>query len=145
MEDKSDVKQPIGGAVDDRDWILQSLAVWANYGLSVGVTLTTPAGLMCGLVCSGKEYVEHIERNIINTFSDDSKPEMMAIFNDWKKPYEVSDDGEDNQDEIVYIHLREAKLLVGEKLVPSEGTFWRGRISSISGFALGTMNLTATN
>lgn len=140
MEDISDEKQPIRGAVDDRDWILQTMAVWANHGYSVGVTLTTPSGLMCGMVCSGKEYVEHIERNLINNFSGDAKQEMTEVFSDWKKPYEVSDD-EKNEGEIVFIHLREAKLLVGDKFVPAEGTYWRGRISSISGFALGTMNI----
>ena len=41
----------------DCDWVLQSLAQFANIGAETPITLTTGAGLVSGIVIGGGEYM----------------------------------------------------------------------------------------
>lgn len=141
MEEQPEEHDALRGAVDDRDWILQAIAEWAKHGFNVALTLTTPAGLLSGMACSGKEYIEHLENIVLGNFTGDAKNEMSEVFKHWKSAYEPVDDESDDGNEVLYIHLRDAKLLVDNRFVPASGTLWRGRISDITGFSLGILEV----
>lgn len=138
MDDIADEKRPPLGALDDRDWMLQTLVEWANNGVKLPITVTVGAGFITGTLVSGKEYIEYIEKVYFPTSHGETSDTLSQVFNYWKQPYEPGYEEENNLGRF-YIHLKDAKLFNNGAFVPNDGTYWRGRISSIDGFSLGEL------
>ena len=118
------------------DYFLVSHVIAANNGLSFSITLNVGGILISGLLIGGKEYFQEFGR----VFQD-------AHPNDPDRTYEKSIqalgdiyDGSDAKEPPLYIHLKDAKFYSGGigSGTPKDGALWRGRISSVDGFILGS-------
>jgi len=133
----------------DCDWVLQSLARFANIGAKTPITLTTGAGLVSGIVIGGGEYMDLLQKQVAQAWPGVDSETLDRVFSGWKETYSANKDQEPDENEAkeealtLYIHLMDARVLNGGTFVPtSAGVLWRGKIDSIIGFTLGTLSLT---
>jgi hypothetical protein len=128
--------------VIDRDWTLQTLVAFADQGIEIPVTLTTGAGLVSGIITSGAKFMDGFQKSLTAGDNQNVNELIKSVAEIWKARYmpgnESGSDQED-RDPPHYIHLRDAKLLVGNSFVPAQGTLWRGKIEGIIGFSVGTL------
>lgn len=129
---------------NDCDWFLQTLVEYSNHGLSVGLTLTTGAGLISGTLIGGAEYLDMQKTDMAGVFGNDlDRQTFNDIADEWKERYirPLPDKGEALAP--VFIHLKNAQLLDGNHLVPTtRGVLWRGKLDSVIGFNIGSISVT---
>ncbi len=132
-----------------RDWFLQTLVNMANSSHSIGfcgIPLLTHGFLVSGQLISGKDYFHGFAEVFSGGLSDadiETKENVKDSFIKMgNNVYEKLKD-EDNPTPPAYIHLSEAKFFHpnGNPIPSNEGVFWRGRISEISGFSLGSLSI----
>ena len=126
----------------DRDWALQTLVAFADEGVEVPVTLTTGAGLVSGIITSGAKFMDDFQKLLTSGDNQSVNELITSVAEIWRARYKPSQEGVGDQEERDpphYIHLRDARLLVGNSFVPAEGTFWRGKIEGIIGFSVGAL------
>lgn len=127
--------------VDDKDWFLQSLVSIVNSGgFSFGVTLNVGGFLVSGQLIGGKEYFEGFGGDFSGSFQDAETAESVkASFAQYGDIY--SSDKEPPPPPS-YIHIKEAKFFNtnGNPIPGNRGVWWRGRISQIDGFSLGSLS-----
>lgn len=126
----------------DCDWILQCIVANANVGISTAVTLTTAAGLVTGMVVGGIEYLDGIKGQLCHGLNDDLAKEFSDGIERWKKNYLPRNEDDESEDPApIFIHIRDAKMLHGNQLIPVSHGYWRGKLDSIIGFSLGLMTI----
>jgi len=140
-EHADDTTMPAAATVNssEPDWVLQALIRLANNaGIEFGITLHLSGMVVAGTVVSGKAFFESIRDDIPQ--SDAAAVAFATAFDDWSGMYPTSNDAADP----VYIHLRDARVWspAGEAQLP--GTYWRGRVSEISGWTYGAL-ISSTN
>jgi len=125
--------------LDQLDWFLQTLVgmVNRNLGVEVGVTLQVSGLLVSGLLTSGASYFEGIANDIAAGFqetqdSDAIKQAFVGYADLYKRPSPTT----------AYLHLKEARFFdpAGTPIPTHRGVWWRGRLSEVSGFVLGTLS-----
>ena len=140
------------------DWFLQQLVAWANdRAMEYGVTLHVGGLAITGTLINGRTYFEEIAKLLAGAVTIENEEEgggrsnlqeaiagMGRIYPE-REYIDRLEAGEDislpNQPS--FIHLRDAHWLVGTQVVPTEpGIYWRGRISAVDGFVLGTISVT---
>lgn len=128
---------------NDCDWFLQSLVEYANHGLELGLTLTTGAGLVSGTLIGGVEYMDLQKIVMAEALGELDRDEFDGIADQWKERYvRPLAEGEEALAP-VFIHLKDAYLVVGDRLVPtSKGMLWRGKLDSVIGFSIGVLTVT---
>jgi hypothetical protein len=120
------------------DWHLQTLVDMANrHGVEMGVTLTIGGSTVTGTLVGGKKYFEKFGEMVASGWpgTDEDRERMRATFAEPAKLYE---DG--NMERPSFIHLRDAQIVHPNEFIPSQGMLWRGRLSDVSGFSLGTFS-----
>lgn len=135
------------GAEGERDWFLQSVISLANSGAEIGMTLTVGGAVVSGMLVGGKTYFKELAEMIRGADDQDEEvdPMLDAIATSWEKLSEIYDKPEGATEEwspgpFGYIHLRNARVYApGGGVLPSSpsGVLWRGRLTQISGFAIG--------
>jgi len=128
------------------DWFLQSLVEMVNHSeLEIGITLQISGFLVSGGLVGGAKYFEGFASDFVSGLDSNSKEiesikQMLAKHGDVYKTTE-------NEDESVpplpmYIHIKQAKFFNtnGNPIPANRGVWWRGRISEVSGFVLGTLS-----
>lgn len=122
------------------DWFLQSLVNMANDGVEVGVTLQVSGLLVSGVLTGGKAYFEGFAEDYSSGLSDPEAAKTVrdsfAMFGEIYKK-----DGEDTTPPPQYIHLKNARFFntSGNPIPGNKGVWWRGRISEVAGFMLGSL------
>lgn len=130
------------------DWVIEELVNWSNLGsLTIGISILVSGTIISGKLIGVKEYYYLYGKQWIDSV-DFTDPESAKNFeNRWKT---LGDEAERNLKETMekggmiepphFIHLKEAKVISGSLLVPSNhGMLWRGKISTINGFSLGSL------
>jgi hypothetical protein len=139
-----DSEKPSLPAYPETDWFLQKLVSFANeWGLEISITLQVSGMLVSGVLVGGTKYFDEFAE----LFSDGLKnyPDLGQAFHElissYKKLYEVKPEENPDLPPPHYIHLRNAKFYhPGQQPIPiSDGVVWRGRISEVGGFNLGSL------
>jgi len=151
MTDNSKHKENENGKEEiiiERDWFLQTLVNVANGVGSefVGITLLTHGFLVSGQLVSAPIYFNGFAEELANSFkksdSDDAKTIKESIIGLANKVYNNSDTN-DSIPVVAYIHIKGAKFFHpnGSPIPSNQGVWWRGRLSEISGFSLGSLEI----
>lgn len=128
---------------NDIDWSLQDLVgyVNSNSGISIGVTLTVGGTLISGHLISGNSYFEQVADLLAGSPANDVTQEMVNYHSKLStEKYDPSKFASDeDRDSIVFIHLKDAKHIFGTNVLPSNGALWRGKLSDVSGYTIGSL------
>ena len=123
------------------DWFLEELVILANdSGFGFGVTLQVGGLLVSGTLASGAAYFEGVAAETAPALEGDLAETFQKWFGNFRdlanrKP----PDGVPRT--VRFIHLRDAKFYntTGSPIPGNRGVWWRGRISEVGGFVLGTL------
>ncbi|GJF01696.1 hypothetical protein [Pseudonocardia sp. D17] len=132
----------------DIDPILATLVGIANSGeddaQDVHITLTVGGTQISGILTRNADWFEAQPQ--VKPFA-----EQIRSWNDLHSKVEKAIAGVEDVDPAYlravadqykthYIHLRDAKVLVGNQLVPTaDGAYWRGKLAEVSGWWLGSL------
>lgn len=140
--------QPVDTGLDPwvgPDQALQILTDLANNaGLRLPVRLFVSAGVLSGELVGGREFFEGLRGSIDTGSDEDVHRAMDNLFNFLAQPYDdraVEEESVTNR-LTVYIHLRGAWLYAAGQ-PPIEVGSWRGRLTSVDGWALGSYSTQA--
>lgn len=100
--------------------------------LSFGVTLVVSGGVIAGTLISAKTFVETFSNSFSSAWPGGPNEDVRAGFAVWGEP-----EAEGIHEE--FIHLKDARFVFGQDIVPTsgDGMLWRGSLDSVSGFSLG--------
>jgi hypothetical protein len=130
--------QPIG----NQDWFLARLVFFANQGSRFPITLSLRGVLISGMLVGGAEYFKKFGSDFraLGT-TDEDKATLESWAANYAEIYEASPDGNSIASEPTYIHIMEGRYFApGQRPIPSNaGLLWRGRLSEVDGFSLGTL------
>ena len=128
--------------VDPYDCFLQLLVNMANnYGFEFGITLQVSGFLVSGVLIGHKAYFEAFAEDFSSAFpvEDAEKSHVRSTF----AKIGETDKNEDNNEPPLwqYIHLKDTRFFntSGNPIPKDKGVLWRGRISEIGGFTLGSL------
>jgi hypothetical protein len=126
------------------DWYLQSLVDLVNGNeFEFPITLFVGGLMISGQLTSGHKYFEGLGEQLTQFFggpSEDTK-KTVDYLTSAKDVYLKKDDAQEKPI-TQYIHLREARVFVpGQQPIPAEGSWWRGRLSSVGGFHFGSLTV----
>jgi hypothetical protein len=126
------------------DWFLQDLVEMVN-GTDTEISLTLCVGgfLISGLLASGHKYFDRFGELMPGYVFDKSIAETIASALSHHRNIYLKDKAENGDKPIpAFIHLKNAKFhnVFGAPLPENQDIWWRGRLSEVSGFVLGTLN-----
>ena len=133
--------------VAQQDWFLQSLVNMVNKSpIDFGITLNVAGFLVSGSLISGAEYFKGFGSDFSSSFPADSEivESTRKIYTDFGKMVYKTGEKEADKDDLAlpsFIHLKNARFFStsGNPVPTNRGVWWRGRISEVSGFTLGTL------
>jgi hypothetical protein len=128
--------------VPQTDWFLQHLVEYSNnLGISVAITVQVGGMLVTGQIMSHTEYFNETadEFKTSLNYNSDLAESFFGLIKSYNELVHVPNEGEAPLPPN-YIHIRDAKIFTA-------GNFnnavvvrqWRGRISEIGGFFIGTV------
>jgi hypothetical protein len=126
------------------DEILQTLVDLTNTSkFTLGISLNIGAFLVSGNLISGRAYFDGVASEMANVYKDHpgASDAMRKFFSEFGDVY--NNVGEDENRKLpVYLHLSDARFFhnAGQPFPGNRGVFWRGRISCVSGFFIGTLS-----
>ena len=128
----------------DTDWFLQLLVETVkNCKLKIGITLNIGGLLLSGNLVSGKDYFEGLAKDLSSCFPNKEASARIkhALEEYAEKIYSESNQGSSQIPPPAYIHLENANFFSfnGQSLSSNGSVWWRGRMSEIQGFILGTL------
>jgi hypothetical protein len=134
-----------GEPEENLDGFLQYFVRLVNRsGLEIGITLNVSGLTISGQLISSKSYFEGLIQEMSSANTDNQvKLAFQEAFRKIGGIYSQMDDEDDeNQTFPTYIHLRNAKMLLagGQIIRTHRGVLWRGRLSEVDGFCLGSMD-----
>jgi hypothetical protein len=133
-----------GAGIDEHlQTIVKLLNAVSGFGVSIGITLYTASGIVTGNLIGSQTYFKKFGDSFVQAFESKFPDQDWS---DMKKLYELKASGTEDSSGDEYsappqfIHLDGASLLRenGDLLTPS-GSLWRGKISSVVGFTMGSM------
>jgi hypothetical protein len=135
-------EEPVNPAMAKRpgvDWYLQNLVIMANTkGVEMGITVILGGTVVTGLLISGKTYFEAFGALFANAWNsdEDGKKAIQDAMSEPAKMY-----GPDKGDPAgpSFIHLKDAFVRTPSGSLVNQGALWRGRLSEVSGFMLGSI------
>lgn len=143
-------------ALQASDWFLEALVDFVNHGegtTGFGVILNVGGLVISGNLVSVRRYFEGFGKDFGAGLSaagrdDDTVKHFEQVFSQLGKSYATTLDVEKDEElpPPRYIHLENAKFYFpGQQPVPqNRGVWWRGRISHVDGFILGSLSANAT-
>ncbi|WP_416739074.1 gas vesicle accessory protein GvpU [Pseudomonas sp. NFX71] len=120
------------------DWLIQWFAKFVNT-TSIGVPLTFTVGgnLISGHLISEADYFEQLATDFSGALHEDNRASAKEMIKSLQ-PQPATD--KDDEIACQFVHLSNAKVFTdASKPIVSGGTLWRGKISSIEGFHLGSL------
>ena len=130
------------------DWFLQELIELAEVGVELPVTLTVGGSHINGRLVSGVRFFEEISANMSDSTAVaglESLPDTLSKrFKSHTERYLRP--GEDRPPlgalKPNFVHLRDARWQSPDgKTFPSNGSYWRGKISAVDGFMIGEIRV----
>jgi hypothetical protein len=119
--------------------------------LEIGITLQVSGFLVSGILIAGSKYFEGFASDFSSGFKDEQdRQALKTAISKYGEIYKPTDDplagyaGRDSKPTKTlpsYIHLKNAKFFntVGNQIPDNRGVWWRGRLSEVSGFILGSL------
>lgn len=130
--------------IDDKDWFLQMLVGMANDGLGISITLNVGGLLVSGNLVSGKDYLIEFGEVLSKSLDPENGENAKGIRESYQNMAEdVYGQDESKSAPPVYLHMKNAKYfsISGDSLPSNdEVSLWRGRISEVGGFSLGSFS-----
>lgn len=140
-------------SVNNCDWYLQSIVATATVaGTESPITLLVNGSIITGKLIGVSEYFDIYANEL--PYVANTQEELKYI-SQMKEAY--SEVGKETAKEIKenyntnkaiairninYIHLKEARFVIENSLVPRRNPFlWRGKISDVNGFTFGILNM----
>lgn len=121
----------------DVDLVLQVLAKTAQDNpFEIGLTLTVRGAVLTGTLVGRDTWFRELAawlESRVEGYGDLASSIGEALT-------QLAPGGTSSAEHYAYLHLKDARVLSGHLLPTLDGLFWRGRISEISGFAIGTLN-----
>lgn len=135
------------------DWFLQQLVDLVNKtNLEMTVTLDIGGLMVSGMLISGRTYFDEFAKEFSGAYKGDQ--EVAKVLHDMVAqhvdmyPLVSEKDGEDESRKLEppeYIHMRNARFFhpggVPYPGVHEGGSLWRGRMSQVDGFHLGSISV----
>ena len=140
-DESTEPQEPTQQTFNQPDWFLQALVNMANSGnFTMGITLQVSGFLVSGELISGPTYFEGFATDFVSPMRDRTEAEKIRKT--------LSDCGELYKTDTLnvplpaYIHLKQARFFntAGNPIPGNRGVWWRGRISEVGGFVLGTLS-----
>jgi hypothetical protein len=126
----------------DPDWYLQMLIESVNgTDLKFPITLYVNGIVLTGNLVSGHLYFAGLAEQLTTFFGEDWEHTPATVKNlTFPGGRYLKDKESDDSPPAYFVHLEEAKVMSpGQQPMPTHtGTWWRGRVSEVSGFNLGT-------
>jgi hypothetical protein len=128
------------------DWYLQMLINMVNGGLSIDITLQVSGFLVSGRLVGGSEYFDGMAEDFARAIPDNGTAlkESFAALRDRYYPTEGSSDDRAKIGPFgpSFIHLKNARFFntAGNPIPANGGVWWRGRVSQVGGFTLGSLS-----
>lgn len=130
----------------NKDWFLENLVSTVNNSdIEIGITLQMNGFLVSGHIVNGRKYfdgfsAEFISETAVAFGNKEALGTLQQAFNKYASLYDTEDNGDDHG--ASFIHLEGARFFNtnGAPIPNNRGMWWRGRISEVSGFILGTLN-----
>ena len=131
----------------EADWFLQNQIEFAERGLEQYVVLDIGGSHISGRLVGGYSYFEHMAS--LNRPSGDNagSPGMVSIYEDFRDNFVAPGLDEDHYEplgarKIYFVHLADARWLTAEgPSLPGNGTYWRGKLSAVDGFWMGSLRV----
>lgn len=123
------------------DWFLQTLVDTVNRSeLSFGITLNVGGFLISGTLISGKSYFEGFGGDFASGCNNVKT--AQSIKETFAKCGNIYKEDQENLPPPAYIHLKDARFFntSGRPIPGNRGVWWRGRISEVQGFVLGSLS-----
>jgi hypothetical protein len=121
------------------DWFLQTLVTLSNSCKGeIGMTLQIGGFLVSGIMVSGTQYFDAFAKEFASGFADkDLAEQVRTHFSGFGEIYKAKADVPDP----AFIHLVNARFFntSGQPIPANRGVLWRGRLSEVSGFIVGTL------
>jgi hypothetical protein len=142
QQDVVQKEEPVNPATVKRpelDWYLQHLVTMANtQGVEMGITVILGGTVVTGQLISGKTYFESFGALFAGAWNADEDGKR-AIQDEMSKPAEMY--GPDKHDAAgpSFIHLKNATVRTPSGSLTNQGVLWRGRLTEVSGFMLGSI------
>ena len=142
LQSETEVEDLDARPVPEEDWLLQEVVRLINHveGMSIGITLSVSGGIVTGDLISLKEFFHEYAKLWRQGFQN--IPELAETFEkQWREHGDKTSRELKERNEVLfsYIHLKNARYFFGVTAVPNPGgMLWRGRISEVSGFSLGS-------
>ena len=125
------------------DWFLQLLVRWTNQGqLLYPITLLVDGLLVSGYLAEAKEYFDAMQEEWDQAIHGQTK--KVSLFR------EIGETVREAQEAAAetfaplpqFIHLKEARIFhpAGSPVPTNRMIWWRGRITEVDGFFLGTLS-----
>ena len=132
----------------NKDWFLECLVTTVNNtGLEIGITLQMDGFLVSGFLVNGGKYFEGFSSEFVTETAahfgaGEALESIQSAFSTYANMYAPKEGDEAAVDTANYIHLQDARFFntSGAPIPNNRGMWWRGRISEVNGFILGTLN-----
>jgi hypothetical protein len=112
----------------------------------LGMTLLVSGFLISGKMVGGGKYVEGFANDFASGFVDQTLAEnVRRSFSQYGEIYKADaaqpDTADPPPDSPTYIHMKDARFFntAGSPIPANRGVWWRGRLSEVSGFMMGTL------
>ena len=133
-------QKPNTSTNQETDLILDTLVGMTIHRVELPVTLNVKGTIVTGIAVSLEQYLEGVAKEFE---SATGSPEITSAFAQGFRNIKNMVPSQANSDDgartpLRYIHLKNAKFVVGNNLIPSSSVYWRGRLDQIDGFYLGT-------
>lgn len=130
----------------NKDWFLENLVNTVNNSdIEIGITLQMDGFLVSGHIVNGRKYFDGFSGEFISETSvafgnKEALENIRQAFDKYASIYDNEAPADDNG--VSFIHLQDARFFNtnGAPIPNNRGMWWRGRISEVSGFILGTLN-----
>jgi hypothetical protein len=131
------------------DWHLAHLIYETDiFGLEPGITLSVGGMLVTGKLISGRKYFELVEATYAaaaekqpNASQRDTLHAIASRYGQFQDVYTFPDDHPLDAHRPNFIHLMDVKFyLQSGNPMPSNGTLWRGKLTSVDGVTHGTLD-----
>ncbi|MCI5208583.1 MAG: hypothetical protein D3910_07280, partial [Candidatus Electrothrix sp. ATG2] len=124
------------------------------------ITLYVNGLIISGILTNGYNFFEEgVKKHFSNIEQKDpdlseaqkaTHQKIAESIISYKEEYKTTDEDDENKEkdeyiEIKYIHLRSATICHSGQIIPQNGTWWRGLLSSVNAFNLGIFNITTEN
>ncbi|WP_062266908.1 gas vesicle accessory protein GvpU [Endozoicomonas arenosclerae] len=128
---------------DTTDWFLQSLVISViQADFTIPITLNVGGQLVSGELICGSKYFHGFADEFTSGWTDQKSAEhTRAHFTRPAEEY-VKEKFEKNPDCVQFIHLKNTRFFNtnGQPIPGNRGVWWRGQLSKVDGFMLGTLS-----